>query len=516
MFESSLRNPLDPHRPGPASRGRVGGVGDPSGSAVECALDGMWECVWASSCPDWVDRDWYGCGVTEDVERLVALPPGRALVTALTRIVNAEGAWVACGVDHEGEQPPGCPAPGRSVGSPCVCQIILAVAWDAIAGWGAGQASAALVAAVGQSPKVLPASGLAPGITDPCVDDVAVSLRISPDSARSRVTNARALCRQEPLLQLVLSGAMSPWAARSVLAETVGLSDEATAEVVRQVARIVRLRLVSGRRALSAGDVRRHARNSRVRLPESEQGPAREAARAGRRVTLRPDGNGMAWLGALLPEIPAARIMGRLSALANGLDDPERTLDQKRADVLCDTLLAPAQGTGPDSDPAAGSHCDQAESRGSVPASGAAPSSVPEINVIIDLATLLGLAENPGTIPGLGDIAATEARELAADGRWRAWITDATAATRTRPAGAGPGTGLSHAGLPPKIGTLRPRPRNSLARRRHGSGESRPSLPPPPHSEDPLRLCPGEPATRIRHGPSDLGLADSPRNQQMV
>jgi hypothetical protein len=46
------------------------------------------------------------------------------------------------------------------------------------------------------------------------------------------------------------------------------------------------------------------------------------------------------------------------------------------------------------------------------------------VNVTIDLPTLLGLAENPGQLAGYGAIPASVARELAADGKWKRFITD--------------------------------------------------------------------------------------------
>jgi hypothetical protein len=48
------------------------------------------------------------------------------------------------------------------------------------------------------------------------------------------------------------------------------------------------------------------------------------------------------------------------------------------------------------------------------------------VNLTIDLPTLLGLAENPGQLSGYGAIPASVARELAADGKWRKFITDPT------------------------------------------------------------------------------------------
>jgi hypothetical protein len=46
------------------------------------------------------------------------------------------------------------------------------------------------------------------------------------------------------------------------------------------------------------------------------------------------------------------------------------------------------------------------------------------INVIVDLPTLMGLAENPAELSGYGPIPATLARELATSHQWRRFITD--------------------------------------------------------------------------------------------
>lgn len=48
----------------------------------------------------------------------------------------------------------------------------------------------------------------------------------------------------------------------------------------------------------------------------------------------------------------------------------------------------------------------------------------PTINVTIDLPTALGLAENPGQLAGYGPIPASVARQIAADGRWKRFVTD--------------------------------------------------------------------------------------------
>ena len=48
----------------------------------------------------------------------------------------------------------------------------------------------------------------------------------------------------------------------------------------------------------------------------------------------------------------------------------------------------------------------------------------PTINVTIDLPTALGLANNPGQLAGYGPIPANIARQIAADGRWKRFVTD--------------------------------------------------------------------------------------------
>ncbi len=44
--------------------------------------------------------------------------------------------------------------------------------------------------------------------------------------------------------------------------------------------------------------------------------------------------------------------------------------------------------------------------------------------MVIDLPTLLGLADRPGEIPGYGPIPAGAARAMAADGDWVRWLVD--------------------------------------------------------------------------------------------
>ncbi len=62
-------------------------------------------------------------------------------------------------------------------------------------------------------------------------------------------------------------------------------------------------------------------------------------------MTVTPDSHGMAWLGAYMSGVDAARIYARLTAIAKGIDDPERGIDATRCDLLIDALLTSRPAT---------------------------------------------------------------------------------------------------------------------------------------------------------------------------
>ncbi len=269
----------------------------------------------------------------------------------------------------------------------------------------------------------------------------------------NRIVGARELVAHPRLVELVSSATISAWAARLVVREVEDLTDEQAALVVSHVCDKVLQRRDSGRRSWTSAEVGRAARRARLRMcPDTDQ-EARQRAFAGRRVQMLPDRHGMATIVADLDATDAHRIHRRLTAIATGLSDPAdtRTRDQIRADVLVDILLG------------ASGRCAHSASTGDAAvalsvnagSSGAAPSGSevevaaccfghptdggqcgarsqasarPEISVVMSLADVLGMADDPAHIPGLGPIPARLARTIAADGNWRAWITDASGA----------------------------------------------------------------------------------------
>jgi len=435
---------------------------------------------WMDERPAWTAQDWWDAPVRPEVRGLLWLPAGPLLAAAVVAVPRG----VSCPDPHVADSPPGARSPGHTPGWPCACQVVLAAAWEACAAWCAAGATVSLVDAVGPEPVTFDAP-LSGQVIDPAREELALALRVTPGSMDNRIGAARALVAHPALLHLVEAGAISSWAARLVVLELGDLTPEQSTEVVADVCERISRRLTSGRRAWNSAEVARAARMARRRIcPDGDQG-ARERAFSRRRVQVFPDRNGMASLVADLDEVSAHRIHRRLSAIANGLADPTdaRTKDQMRADVLVDLLLGASGGTAgaehssdepqPSCAPSSGAdvergagRCPGAEReargeslRGAEPGDpspadedrnpvadlGAARGTPrPEVQVIVSLETLLGLTDDPAAIPGVGPVPADVARTLAADGRWNAWVTDASGAVvATGSRGYVPGAALA-------------------------------------------------------------------------
>ncbi len=307
--------------------------------------------------------------------------------------------------------------------------------------WTMVQSVQRLVAAAGPHPVDLATPG-GRVVQDPAREEFAAALRLSPMSMGNHLGFSRSVAAHPEVLGLLEIGGLSIRAARVIVEETRALSVEQAAELVAEICSRVQANLASPVRAWTATDIGRKTRALKLRL-FGGQPEVRRRALADRKVSVYPvDGVGMADLVAHLDQTDAHRIHRRLSAIAHGLRSDlascgdTRTQDQLRADILVDVLLgranppvAPADEPG-DPEPARSHQASQGDASRPAGDPPTANPSPPEINVIVSLETLLGLVDDPGQIPGLGPIPASLARELAADGRWRAWVKDAGGAIR--------------------------------------------------------------------------------------
>ena len=247
--------------------------------------------------------------------------------------------------------------------------------------------------------------------------ELATALRITESQAGMLLYRAEVLVHDFPSVWDSLAHArMTERHATIIVDELAPLDREVAGRLVENVRELAE--------SLAVGPFRRALR----RLIDRELAPTlsvrHEHAIRRRRVVIEPDADGMSWLHALLPSVEAHAIQARLTAMGKVLlgaradgtsgDRPggvtphggsagdERSLDEVRADVLCDLLI---DGVTP-----------------------AHPSEVrgirPTVVVTVPALALLGAsdagAQEPAVVEGIGPIPMERARELA--GAATSWI----------------------------------------------------------------------------------------------
>lgn len=435
----SLNSPDPAPVPGPCE---VRGLSGEQVSVPACddPMDRAFEALmWRMYRPEWTQVGWWEAELRPRVRDLLWLPVGWELQQRL------EDVWAG---DRASDYPPGeCPHPHTIAtlsepvgvpGRPCACQVVLVAAWNAVASWVTHRAEQELVAVAGAEPveeHIAPDRPDLGTLTDPAIEELAPALRVSPGGARYRLAGLRRITSVPRLADAVAEGSVIGWHAHLVATDLRHLPEADQDEVVGILLDRLQQRRERGLREWTSSDLRVQAKRIAARL-DFDLAARRQACHRNRGVRLRLHGHGAATITADLADDVGSRIFHRITAIAHGLDsesddhgpggEGRRTLDQRRGDVFTDLLLA-SPGAPPSQSPAAGAP--------SVPATVAGS----EVGVVIDLATLLHLADNPGEMPGLGPIPADIARDLAADARWRAWITTTTSAG-TQVVATSPGT----------------------------------------------------------------------------
>jgi len=281
------------------------------------------------------------------------------------------------------------------------------------------------------------------GVDESEREDVATALRLSANTAQSRIDVARVLSNHLPATcEALASGDISPSHATLIARET--------SEAIKRGLSTEDLYLVESK-ALAHAEFHTPSQVGRkIRMLIAQISPETfeesvAIARDTRSVRMYPESDGMATVIALLPAEDAqtvmlainsligsqssasdARSMNTKSAVARSLEinptearslhfnstdmrsmgsksTDTRSMEMKRADALteiCGDLLARISK-------------DYQPHRRPV-----------SVNITMDLPTALGLAENPAELAGYGPIPASVARTLSADGKWRRFITD--------------------------------------------------------------------------------------------
>lgn len=319
-------------------------------------------------------------------------------------------------------------------------QLELAEAWARVEAFAVARKFAAVAAFAGRGELV---PGAEPTASSKAVpeqrrEEIALALRVSPISAGNLISTARALTGPlRDTLTMLAAGRLMPAHASVMAAETSNLPEP--------VALAAQQRVLARCEGKTPAQLRRHMRAAVIAADPRTAHERHIKARGQRYLRMWPDLDGMAMFEARLPADNAAALWRAADSharichpQAGAPDDPG--IEARRADALVRLAI-----TGEDALGDGAGRCGGPVSIGAGPAprntaagaaddTGAARQDAEPVapprrsrvlaHVVVDLPTLLGLADNPGELHGYGPVPAMLARELAADATWQRMITE--------------------------------------------------------------------------------------------
>jgi hypothetical protein len=313
----------------------------------------------------------------------------------------------------------------------------------------------AIVAIAGGEPSR--ADSMYSGVDDSEREEIATALRMSGSTAQGRIDVARTLTQYLPGATAALAiGDISPAHANVIARESAQLIRQGVAP---EVLKLIEDEAIAHAEFHTPAQVANKVRSCIAMFAPEQFEAAVVEEKSTRRVSCYPSANGMATIVAFLPAADAQTIMlaiDRLAHKTNGVAKEKlREFQEKSGYRMRANSSAPFP-----SQPDFTSVVNGADlNTGAVPSFNLTDFSADlmdpmdahradamtaiaalfletnedqvmnhgrpiTVNLTIDLPTLLGLSENPGQLSGYGAIPATVARELAADGKWRKFITD--------------------------------------------------------------------------------------------
>jgi len=264
------------------------------------------------------------------------------------------------------------------------------------------------------------------GVDEAEREDVSTALRLSPTGAQHKIDIARALTNYLPNTCSALAvGEISTAHATAIAREAAsalnkGLPDSVIFELEE--------RAIAYSEFHTPTQVGNLVRSVIAKATPREFEEIVEEARENRTVTCYKDIDGMSTVVAILPAEGAQIVMSALEAfiLAGDGHHPYNSNNEDNGDSGrgSDDDLHPRDGRSKDMK-RADALVEIASRYLASQLSELTPQGRPlTVNVTIDLPTLLGLAENPGELAGYGAIPASVAREIAADAKWKRFITE--------------------------------------------------------------------------------------------
>lgn len=322
-------------------------------------------------------------------------------------------------------------------------------------GWFNAWMQNAIVSIAGSEPSR--ADSMYSGVDDSEREEIATALRMSGSTAQGRIDVARTLTQYLPGATAALAvGDISPAHANVIARESAQLIRQGVAP---EVLKLIEDQAIAHAEFHTPAQVANKVRSCIAMFAPEQFEAAAVEEKSTRRVSCYPNANGMATIVAFLPAADAQTIMlaiDRLAHKTNGVAKEKLRAFQEKSGYR---MRANSNSPFP-SDSESSTATNNANTNGSAdfnltdfsadlmdPMDAHRADAMTAIaalfletnedqvmnhgrpitvNLTIDLPTLLGLSENPGQLSGYGAIPATVARELAADGKWRKFITDPT------------------------------------------------------------------------------------------
>lgn len=313
----------------------------------------------------------------------------------------------------------------------------------------------AIVIVAGNEPSR--ADSMYSGVDDSEREEIATALRMSGSTAQGRIDVARTLTQFLPSATAALAaGDISPAHANVIARESAQLIRQGVAP---EVLKLIEDQAIAHAEFHTPAQVANKVRSCIAMFAPDQFEAAAVEEKSTRKVSYYPSANGMATIVAFLPAPDAQTIMlaiDRLAYKTNGAAKEKLRVFQAQSGAkmranaqspaACEASpISEVLNLGSDSSPNFNLTDFSAElmdpmdahRADAMTAIAAMFLSTDEdqvmnhgrpitVNLTIDLPTLLGLSENPGQLSGYGAIPAAVARELAADGKWRKFITDPT------------------------------------------------------------------------------------------
>jgi hypothetical protein len=280
----------------------------------------------------------------------------------------------------------------------------------------------AIVAVAGSQASESNGSDAFFGVDEAEREDVSTALRLAPTTAQLRIDVARTLVNYLPnTCSALATGEISSAHATVIAKETAsairdGLPESAIFEIEQ--------RALAHAEFHTPGQVANQVRTSIARIDPETFETIVSCAQDTRRVSCYTESDGISTIVAILPAADAQIVMNSIESFIRSAQASDAIGAASPSDSRSSFAASPSDSRSADM-----KRADALTSIASAYLASSAETVIPHrrpisVNVTIDLPTLLGLAENPGQLAGYGAIPASVARELAADGKWKRFITD--------------------------------------------------------------------------------------------